>query len=341
MAFFAVKSLQVYPKKLKDIIDSCQTQAGFEQEAIDLFRYQYQHNEVYREYCLSLGYKSADKIKNSSELPFLPISFFKKARVSSVGDIQPKKIFESSGTTGSVSSKHYLYLEELYQESLLHCFAKAFDAASDWCFFALLPGYAERNNASLVYMVHSLMERSDQSYGGFYLRQYHQLKQEIEKALSAKKKVMLFAVTHALFDFQEKLGKQNWEGLFLMETGGMKGLRKEVVRPELHEILTAQFNCKVYSEYGMTELLSQAYFNPETQRFYPPEHMKVMIRDVHDPLSCKPEGSGSLNIIDLANMDSCAFIATEDLGRVFKDGSFEVLGRMDHSEQRGCNLLFA
>lgn len=340
MAFFAVKSSQVYPKKLKDIILSCQTPAGFEQEAIQLFRYQYQHNMVYREYCLSLGYTDVENIKNATEIPFLPISFFKKAVVSSVSNIQPKKIFESSGTTGTLSSKHYLYREELYQESLQHCFEKAFNDVSDWYFFALLPGYAERNNASLVYMVHSLMERGAKDFGGFYLRQYHELKSEIEKALATKKKVMLFAVTHALFDFQEKLGPQNWEGLYLMETGGMKGLRKEIVRPELHEILSKNFNCHLYSEYGMTELLSQAYFRPGSERFYPPEHMKVMVRDVHDPLSCANEGSGSLNIIDLANIDSCSFIATEDLGRVFKDGSFEVLGRMDHSEQRGCNLLF-
>lgn len=310
--------------------------ANFDDIALQLFRYQYERNEVYRSYVDAIGTDPAD-VCQLADIPFLPIAFFKTHRVVSVSG-EPSLMFESSGTTGSINSRHLVFREELYEASLLRSFRAVYGDPSDYAILALLPSYLERKNASLVHMVRVLMRESRHSANGFYLDEWKQLSDLLYALERDQMPTLLIGVTFALLDFAEAYpGKL--EHTIVMETGGMKGRKTEWTRQQVHDFLKQQWQLKqVHSEYGMTELLSQAYAVSDGI-FRPAATTKVLMRELNDPLDVQPYGSGCLNVIDLANVDSCAFIATEDVGVVNKDGTFEVLGRMDHAALRGCSLM--
>lgn len=309
----------------------------FNELAVELFHYQYNHNDVYRSYVNGLGVKP-DHVSTINQIPFLPVSFFKSHRVIS-GDFHSECIFESSRTTGDIPSRHFIASLKLYEDSFNKGFELFYGPVSGYHIFALLPSYTERGNSSLVYMIEKLCWRSNLQFGGFYLKDIPLLLRHLNLALESGQKVILFGVTFALIDLVNEV--QNPLGnLIVVETGGMKGRRKELTRIELHEILTKGLGVKsIHSEYGMTELLSQAW-SEGNGIYHCPPWMSIMARDINDPLSPVAAGTvGGINIIDLANIDSCCFIATQDLGRVNADGSFEVLGRFDSSDIRGCSLL--
>ncbi|TXC79010.1 acyl transferase [Luteibaculum oceani] len=313
--------------------------SDFEHCALEVFKFQYQHNEIYQSYCMLIG-KNWKEVNTVKEIPFLPISFFKTHKVVS-GSNGHKLCFESSGTTKTNTSKHFILNPSTYESSLLNGFERVFGPAQDWVILALLPGYLERKNASLVYMVNQLISKNKSGEGAFYLNEIDRLFEDINSYLSQEKKVLLWGVTHALLEASEKLGKQSWNNLHIMETGGMKGKRKEIIRPELHQLLHKHYGTThIFSEYGMTELLSQAYFTDGV--FTPAPWMGIQIRDIRDPFSVlSPGKSGAINVIDLANIDSCSFIATDDIGVKTNATQFNVLGRLDNSEARGCNLMLA
>ncbi len=310
---------------------------NFENIALDLFQYQYEHNGVYHQWVDQLGIdpQTTNRLEG---IPFLPISFFKSHEIVT-GSLPPGALFfESSGTTGSINSRHYVSDQVLYRESLIEGFRACYGDPQDWAILALLPSYLERQNASLVYMARTLMDRSQHPANGFFLNEWDTLASRIESLEAAGQPVLLLGVSFALIDFAEKYPKK-LEHTIVMETGGMKGRREEWTRKQLHDFLKAAWKLdSIHSEYGMTELLSQAYA-PSNGIFQPSRTMKVLVRDLNDPLEVNTSGSGALNMIDLANVHSCAFIAAEDLGTVYKDGCFEVLGRMDHSALRGCSLM--
>jgi len=322
---------------LRERIFSINDPLEFNALCIDLFHYQYSCNPVYQQFVDGLARDTRD-VHHYSQIPFLPVSFFRTHRVSCTAT-EEAVVFESSGTTGTQPGRHYISDFKLYEESFSRGFHRFFGPVSRYCIFALLPSYLERGNSSLVYMVERLRWKSDQDFGGFYLHETEQLKRDVERATREGKQVILFGVTFALLDLAA-MGEWNIPGVIIVETGGMKGRRKELTREELHSILIRQLGVpSVYSEYGMTELLSQAWSKGEGVYQCPP-WMKILISDPNDPLSLLEERRvGGINIIDLANLDSCAFIATRDLGRTFPDGSFEVLGRFDDSDIRGCSLL--
>jgi len=309
----------------------------FENQAIEIFNFQYQHVEVYRRYVdlLKIDPKTVDSI---SKIPFLPIQFFKSQKVIASGYTE-EIVFTSSGTTGSETSRHYVASTELYKKSYLNGFQHFYGDVEEFCILALLPAYLERTGSSLVYMVDGLIKQSGNENGGFYLNQHDELIEKLKALDGAGQKCILIGVSFALLELAEKYNL-NLQNTIVMETGGMKGRRKEIIRSELHEILTKAFGLKsIHSEYGMTELLSQAYSKGDGI-FQCPPWMRILIRETNDPLSIAPIGtSGGINIIDLANVYSCSFIQTQDLGRLHPDGSFEVLGRMDTAPIRGCNLL--
>ncbi|QNN43090.1 LuxE/PaaK family acyltransferase [Pedobacter roseus] len=305
--------------------------------ALKIFKLQAQNCNVYREYIFHLGL-DADEISEVSQIPFLPISFFKSHSVLS--STAPVEItFSSSGTTGMVQSSHHVTDVKLYEQSYLQAFTEFYGDVTEYCFLALLPSYQQRSGSSLIYMVNDLIEKSEHPQSGYFLYNHDELLQTLLDLQSKKQKTVLIGVTYALLDFIENFDI-DFPELIVMETGGMKGKRKEMVREELHEQLTKGFGVKtIHSEYGMTELLSQAYSLGEGI-FNCPNWMKVLIRDTNDPLSLIPNGkTGGINVIDLANINSCSFIATQDLGRINPDQSFEVLGRFDNADIRGCNLL--
>jgi len=309
----------------------------FNSIALPIFKLQAQNCNVYREYIFHLGIDT-DKITEVEQIPFLPISFFKSHQVLSSND--PVEVtFSSSGTTGMVQSSHHVTHAKLYEQSYLQAFTEFYGAVTDYCFLALLPSYQQRSGSSLIYMVNDLIEKSKHPQSGYFLYNHDELLQTLLDLKSKKQKTVLIGVTYALLDFIENFDI-HFPELIVMETGGMKGKRKEMVREELHEQLTKGFGVKtIHSEYGMTELLSQAYSLGEGI-FNCPNWMKVVIRDTNDPLSLMPNGrTGGINVIDLANINSCSFIATQDLGRINPDQSFEVLGRFDNADIRGCNLL--
>ena len=322
-------------------------QNGFEQLALDIFQFQFANNPVYHSYVNAIGARpgEVDKIE---KIPFLPISFFKTDQIKS-GEFNEQIIFESSGTTQTVPGRHYVKDLSIYTDSFTRGFENIYGNITEWCILGLLPSYLERNNSSLVYMVDSLIKQSGHAQSGFYLYDLEKLKHILLLLESSKQKTLLIGVTYALLDFAEQFPIK-LQNTMIMETGGMKGRRKELTRMEVHERLKKAFNKDdIHSEYGMTELLSQAYSQKEG-RFHCPPWMKVMIRDEEDPLtvqssgfrvlSNKPEAMpGAINIIDLANVYSCSFIATDDVGKLYPDNSFEVLGRMDNSDLRGCSLL--
>ncbi|MEE9362585.1 MAG: acyl transferase [Cellulophaga sp.] len=311
--------------------------AEFDTVTLEIFNFQYQNNIVYRTFCNYL--KRTDlTVKTILDIPFLPIEFFKSKKILSNKDA-PKKTFTSSGTTGSITSKHHITNIKIYENSYLKGFHHFYGDITKYCVLALLPSYLEREGSSLIYMVDDLIKKSNHIHSGFYLHNTTELKEKLELLDSQNTKILLIGVSFALLDFVEKHALQ-LENTIIMETGGMKGKRKELIREELHAILKNGFNVDViHSEYGMTELLSQAY-SVGNGLFKTPPWMKVLTRDTEDPLTLQSIGkTGGLNIIDLANINSCSFIATQDLGRVYADNRFEILGRFDNTDIRGCNLM--
>lgn len=310
---------------------------GFADLALQTFRFQYQNNPVYRQYTDTIHTDIA-AIKLVEEIPFLPISFFKTHSVCS-GKFEPQAIFESSGTTQITTSRHEVRDISLYKKSFLSAFELFYGPVTDYCILALLPAYLERTNSSLVYMAEELITQSRHTQSGFYLYNFQELSKVITGLESKKQKTLLLGVTFALLNFAEQF-PQPLTHTIIMETGGMKGRREEMIREEVHTILTKAFGIdKIHSEYGMTELLSQAYSKGKGI-FQCPPWMKILLREEDDPFAVNTKtGRGIINVIDLANIYSCSFIATDDAGRLYADGSFEVLGRMDNSDIRGCSLL--
>jgi len=305
--------------------------------ALKVFRYQYENNGVYREFCDFLK-TDVQKVKTIQQIPFLPIQFFKSHEV--VSNSNPiQTIFISSGTTGMVTSKHLVTDVSIYEESYRKAFSQFYGNIEDYVVLALLPSYLEREGSSLIHMVDDLIQLSKHPESGFYLHNYDELIEKIIQLDQSGQNVILIGVTYALLDLIEKQSFQ-LENTIIMETGGMKGKRKEMIREELHQKLCNGFGVKsIHSEYGMTELLSQAYSLGDGI-FQCPSWMQILVRDTEDALSYVREGkTGGINVIDLANINSCSFIATQDLGKIYSDGSFEVLGRFDHSDIRGCNLM--
>lgn len=312
-------------------------QKQFDKIALKVFRHQYENNQVYREFCDYLNTDAA-QVKSIGNIPFLPISFFKTHEVVSSGQ-PPREIFTSSGTTGTATSRHLVTDASFYEESYRKAFARFYGNIEDYVVLALLPSYLEREGSSLIYMVDDLIRLSKRPESGFYLNAKHDLADKLENLDKSGENVILIGVTYALLDLIE-IRKFNLQNTIIMETGGMKGRRKEMIREELHQILCEGFGVKaIHSEYGMTELLSQAYSLGDGV-FECPDWMQIRVRDTEDALSYVGNGkTGGINIIDLANVNSCSFIATQDLGKKYADGTFEVLGRFDNSDIRGCNLM--
>lgn len=309
---------------------------GFEEFARMALLFQLSENKILHQFCDAIGYNFSE-VEGFARFPFLPIKFFKTHPVIT-GSAIPPLFFESSGTTRLQRSRHFITDPFLYEQSFTIGFESMFGAANNWQVLALLPGYLEQPHSSLIYMMRHLMQLRNEGEENFYLNQYAELFHRLQHAESEKVKTLLVGVTHALLDFAEKHPLQ-LKHTYILETGGMKGRRKEMVREEVHSILKDRFGLeKIYSEYGMTELLSQAYALKDGV-FNCPSWMKVLVRDEDDPFLVRTSGRGALNIIDLANIHSCCFIATEDVGEVYEDGSFRVLGRMDQSELRGCSLM--
>ena len=316
---------------------SISNQKQFEKIALKTFRYQYENNLVYQEFC-DLLHTNVQKVKTLQQIPFLPIQFFKSHTVVSNNEA-PQAIFTSSGTTGMTTSQHLVTDVSLYEESYRRGFSQFYGNIENYVVLALLPSYLEREGSSLIYMVEDLIQLSNQPESGFYLNNHDELIEKLIELDSLGQNVILIGVTYALLDLIEKR-KFQLQNTIIMETGGMKGKRKEMIREELHQQLCAGFGvASIHSEYGMTELLSQAYSLGEGI-FECPSWMQILIRDTEDALSYITNGkTGGINVIDLANRNSCSFIATQDLGKKYANGTFEVLGRFDNSDIRGCNLV--
>lgn len=320
-----------------DRIFSIHTAGEFERLALDIFRYQSENCGVYADFVKNLGIKP-EQVRKSSGIPFLPIEFFKTHDVVSGSGI-PREVFTSSGTTGSIQSRHPVTDTDIYIKSFRKSFEIFYGDIKKYALLALLPSYMEREGSSLIYMVDDLIRSGGNADSGYFLYDHHALYATLNRLKKAGTPAILIGVTYALLDFAESHSPEFPE-LIVMETGGMKGKRREMIRNEVHEILCAGFGTPaIHSEYGMTELLSQAY-SRGAGIFHCPPWMKVGIRDTNDPLTTLSHGhTGGINITDLANINSCSFIATQDLGKTFPDGAFEVLGRFDNSDIRGCNLL--
>ncbi len=322
---------------MKDIIFNINSSKNFNEVALTIFKHQFKNNKVYRSFC-DLLYIHPSDVTEIKDIPFLPIQFFKSRKIlSSLDEIQ--ETFSSSGTTGSVTSKHFVTDISLYEESYLKGFHHFYGDIKEYTVLALLPNYLERKGSSLVYMVNDLIKKSDQPESGFYLNNLKELSEELLRLNHSEKKVLLIGVSFALLDLIEQ-HQFDLKNIIVMETGGMKGRRKELIREELHTILKNGFGVsQIHSEYGMTELLSQAY-SKENGVFDCPPWMKILTRDTEDALTIQqPNKTGGINVIDLANYNSCSFIATQDLGKVHQNGSFEIIGRFDNSDIRGCNLM--
>ncbi|GAA4299320.1 acyl transferase [Nibribacter koreensis] len=310
----------------------------FEAAALELFRFQAKENQVYGEY-LSFLNRDPKNVESLDQIPFLPIEFFKTHQVTSHA-FTPKTVFLSSGTTLQQRSQHLVEDPIFYCQHAQSLFEETYGPLKEAVVFALLPSYLEQGDSSLVMMIDHFIKATGQQQEGFYLKNHQELRQAIAQAQVEHKTIYLFGVTYALLDLAEEVNKGEFAGLTIFETGGMKGRRREMVREELHQELTEAFGVEaIHSEYGMTELLSQAYSKGQGI-FQPSRTLHVLIRDVNDPFAISTgPASGGLNVIDLANADSCAFLETKDLGKLYTDGSFEVLGRFDNSDIRGCNLL--
>jgi hypothetical protein len=312
----------------------------FEKVGLHVFRNQAENCQVYRDYIQNLHINPAT-VSSLNQVPYLPISFFKTHEVLSDLLTEPQVAFSSSGTTGMSQSKHLVTDLGIYEQSFRQAFEMFYGPVSEICILALLPSYLERDGSSLIYMIDALIKDSGHADSGYFLHNHNDLKKKLQAQQLSGQKTILIGVTYALLDFLDNY-QIDFPELIVMETGGMKGKRKEMVREELHEILTRGFGVTaIHSEYGMTELLSQGYSKGEGL-FNCPPWMKITLRDTNDPLSlAEGQKTGGINVIDLANINSCSFIATQDLGRVYPDGSFEVLGRFDNSDIRGCNLLIS
>ncbi|ETN93784.1 LuxE/PaaK family acyltransferase [Zhouia amylolytica] len=322
---------------VSNAIFNIQTAKDFENVALDVFNFQYLNNSVYQRFCDYLNTKP-EKVENLEDIPFLPIQFFKSQKVTT--DLQHTDIiFSSSGTTGTVTSKHFVKDLSIYEKSYRKAFQHFYGNIEDYAVLALLPAYLERKGSSLIYMANDFINRSNNEHSGFYLNDLKHLKEKLDLLESRNQKTLLLGVSFALLDLVETYSL-HLKNTIVMETGGMKGRRKEIIRAELHQILSNGLGVqKIHSEYGMTELLSQGYSKGDGI-FECPPWMKIITRDTDDPLSLqKPGKTGGINVIDLANINSCSFIATQDLGKVFSDGSFEIIGRFDNSDIRGCNLM--
>lgn len=314
------------------------TAEDFIPRALELFVYQYRHNPLYRRYTDILGVEPAG-VASLAGIPFLPVNFFKTESVKTT-EFVPELVFTSSGTTGMTTSRHVLKDAGLYTRSFTAGFRRAYGPPGEWCIIGLLPSYLERSSSSLVAMVHELIGLSGHPDSGFYLYEHEALSDVLQRLERQGQKTLLIGVSFALLDFAER-HRMRLRHTVIMETGGMKGRRREITRPELHAFLCDRLGVDViHAEYGMTELLSQAY-SPGHGLFACPPWMRVLVRAEDDPLDVRAEGEGIINIIDLANRWSCAFLATEDVGRVLPDGRFEVNGRVDNSDVRGCSLLIA
>ena len=321
--------------KIIDKIFDIKSEENFKNICFEIFNFQMDYNPIYSAYSeIILKGKNPNKL---TEIPFLPISFFKEEQIICQGQ-KIEEIFLSSGTSGN-QSKHLVSDLSIYKKSFRKAFELFYGDIKDYCVLSLLPNYREREGSSLIYMVDNLIRNSLYSESGFYLNDYQKLSQTLSKLEKEKKKTILFGVSNALLDLAEQF-PQKLNSTIIIETGGTKGKRKEYLKEELHKILKNSFNLRtIHSEYGMTELLSQSY-SKGNGIFKSPPWKKIFIRDVNDPLSfVQKEKTGGINIIDLANLYSCPFIATQDLGKLYEDGSFSVLGRFDNSDVRGCNLL--
>ena len=315
-------------------IFNCTNDATFEKLALEIFDFQMENNLTYASYA-EIILKGEDPT-NIYEIPFLPVEFFKTEQIICQGRAI-EEIFLSSGTTGE-QSKHLVSNIELYKSSYQKGFQPFYGDITDYCILALLPSYKEREGSSLIYMVDDLIKKSKHPQSNYYLNNYEELATTLKGLENKKQKSILFGVTYALLDLAEEF-PQKLERTIIMETGGMKGQRKELLKEEIHSILKHSFATEnIHSEYGMTELLSQGY-SKGNNIFKTPPWMKILTRDVNDPLSIISNKTGGINVIDLANIYSCPFIATQDLGRTFDDGSFSVLGRFSNADIRGCNLL--
>ncbi|MGC1205409.1 MAG: acyl transferase [Flavobacteriaceae bacterium] len=313
------------------------TPSEFENLALQIFNFQFENNTVYRSFC-DLLYKHPSDVKTIQDIPFLPIQFFKTHQILSSND-SIKTTFSSSGTTGNTTSKHHITNLDIYKQSFSKGFNHFYGKTEDYVILALLPSYLERKGSSLIYMVDAMISQSKHKESGFYLNNLYELKDHLIKLDSEGKKVLLIGVSFALLDLVETY-KFNLKNTIVMETGGMKGRRKELIRDALHNKLKSGFGVnQIHSEYGMTELLSQAYSKGHGV-FNCPPWMKILTRDTEDALTLNNfKKAGGVNVIDLANINSCAFIATQDLGRVNENGTFEIIGRFDNSDIRGCNLM--
>ncbi|MBZ9728130.1 acyl transferase [Salegentibacter sp. JZCK2] len=322
---------------LSERIFNISNQKDFNEITLEVFSYQFQQNKVYREFCQLLK-RNPENVSTIEQIPFLPIEFFKKKKV--ISSKNPVEIiFTSSGTTGATTSKHYVTDLNVYEESFLKAFELFYGKPEEMVILALLPSYLERQGSSLIYMANSLIKLSRYPESGFYLDDLESLQKKLLALDKSGKKILLLGVSFALLDLVETYNF-NLKNTTIMETGGMKGRRKEMIREELHQILSKGFGVeKIHSEYGMTELLSQAYSKGDGV-FDTPPWMKILIRDPEDALSYLPKSkTGGINVIDLANFNSCSFIATQDLGKKSQNNQTEILGRFDNSDIRGCNLL--
>jgi phenylacetate-coenzyme A ligase PaaK-like adenylate-forming protein len=309
---------------------------NFSQHALQIFIQQHKSNTVYRNWVDALRIQP-HTIQTIRDIPYLPISFFKTHNVVA-GEFVPEVVFESSGTTQTINSRHLVKDVELYKQSFIKGFKHFYGDINDRCIIGLLPSYLERRGSSLVMMVDELIKLSRHAESGFYLYDLGKLANTLQELESRQQKTLLIGVTFALLDFAEQF-PMKLKHTVVMETGGMKGRRKEMVRQEVHDILTERLGVKkIHSEYGMTELLSQGYSYGDGI-FKTVPWMKVLVRDEDDPLTIKQKGRGLINVIDLANIYSCSFIATDDVGTLYEDGAFEVLGRFDNSDIRGCSLM--
>ncbi|MDH5827167.1 acyl transferase [Sphingobacterium sp. SG20118] len=314
-----------------------QNDTEFNEICLDTFHFQMNNVPIYRKYVQYLNRK-IDTIDHYTKIPFLPIEFFKTQKILAQ-NLSSEIIFTSSGTTGMVTSNHFVAQKEVYENSFRRAFEQFYGKIENIAILALLPSYLERTGSSLIYMINDLMEQSKQPESNYFLYNHEELYQTLLQLKAKGTKTILFGVTFALLDFIEKYAL-TFPELIIMETGGMKGKRKEMIREEVHELLCNSFQVPgIHSEYGMTELLSQGYSYSDGI-FKHPSWMKILIRETNDPLTLAAnKKTGAINVIDLANRYSCSFIATQDLGKIYEDGSFEVLGRFDQSDIRGCNLL--
>lgn len=310
---------------------------SFDSRALALFHHQASANPIYKAYVEALG-RDAKSINQINEIPFLPIQFFKEHEVKT-DNWREETIFTSSGTTGAITSQHFVKSTADYLQQCEKCFQQYYGAIEDTVFLCLLPSYLEREGSSLVLMAEHFIEKSGVKASGFYLYDFEQLKNELLQLKGGGKRVVLLGVTFALLDFADRYSI-SYPELIVMETGGMKGRRREMIREEVHDQLKIAFDVNyIHSEYGMTELFSQAYSQGDGI-FKPTSDMRIILRDVNDPFDLQPSRAyGAINVIDLANIHTCAFIETQDLGKLHSDGTFEVLGRIDNSDLRGCNLL--